>query len=84
MAGNVWEWCRDLYDLYSARNGGETMSDPLGPTVRNIEGSVLRVLRGGSFDYAAGYLRAAFRGRYSPVNRNVNFGFRLVSSRFRP
>jgi formylglycine-generating enzyme required for sulfatase activity len=35
-----------------------------------------RVLRGGSFNRAAAYLRAAIRYGGRPANRIINFGFR--------
>jgi hypothetical protein len=67
---------RDWYAPYS----DQTLQDPPGPTTGDG-----RVLRGGSFSSTAPYLRAAFRNRSFPVDRDgVVIGFRLVSSRFRP
>jgi formylglycine-generating enzyme required for sulfatase activity len=43
-----------------------------------------RVLRGGSFGSSANNRRAASRDWNYPVNRNLNVGFRVVSSRLRP
>ena len=37
-----------------------------------------RVFRGGSWNYAPGYLRSARRDYSSPANRNRRIGFRLV------
>ncbi|HBH81037.1 MAG TPA: hypothetical protein DDY39_14520 [Nitrospira sp.] len=42
------------------------------------ESITLRVLRGGSWLYEPGYLRASTRNRNYSVNRNNNLGFRLV------
>jgi formylglycine-generating enzyme required for sulfatase activity len=36
-----------------------------------------RVLRGGSFDNYAGYVRCAYCGRAAPTSGFANFGFRL-------
>jgi formylglycine-generating enzyme required for sulfatase activity len=42
------------------------------------EGASARVIRGGGWHYDAGYCRAAFRIRFSPVDRSHNLGFRLA------
>ena len=70
MHGNVWEWCLDWKGAYPAGS----VNDPKGPS----SGSV-RVIRGGSWSFPAGYCRSAERSNLgNPVNRYFVFGFRPV------
>lgn len=69
MAGNVWDWCWDLYGAYSS--GLQT--DPRGsPSGSN------RVLRGGSWLANAFICRTANRGSNSPSHTAFLVGFRSV------
>jgi formylglycine-generating enzyme required for sulfatase activity len=67
MAGTVWEWC--LNKFYTPE---ETQS--------NTNDFDFRVLRGGSWNYARGGARSAYRNRSGANNRNNSLGFRLVCS----
>lgn len=66
MAGNVWEWCEDVYCP-----GYGAAAEPSPEEAR-------RVLRGGSWDSNAGSCRCAARNCDSPQYRAGYVGFRVV------
>ncbi|MFK5984244.1 MAG: formylglycine-generating enzyme family protein [Pseudomonadota bacterium] len=68
--GNVWEW---VQDKYAGNYSIDDVIDPKGP----LNGPY-RVIRGGSLNDGAGYMRSAFRLKFSPKGRSKNLGFRLA------
>lgn len=71
MAGNVYEWCEDVYDkAFYQRSPDED------PVLRG-EGRY-RVLRGGAFLLEVEDLRSAYRYRLLPVDRTPYIGFRAA------
>jgi formylglycine-generating enzyme required for sulfatase activity len=69
LHGNVREWTQDAWDGHSPLRGG---IDPLGT------GGSDRVMRGGSWNLNARYLRSGGRSYWRPSLRSYNVGFRLV------
>lgn len=86
MAGNVWEWCADLYhhDYYKTINKPQGVKNPKGPSKSfdpDEPYAQKRVIRGGSFlcndSYCSGY-RNARRMKSTQDSGMEHVGFRCV------
>jgi formylglycine-generating enzyme required for sulfatase activity len=70
LSGNVWEWCRTKWE----KNYRDYQGDD------DLERDVIRVLRGGAFNYVVTLVRCACRDRNLPDFRLRYYGFRVVAS----
>ena len=73
MHGNVWEWVQDKHTENPQEHPAWHLDDPL----HTSSGSA-RVIRGGSWDYDARYLRSANRAGDYPGHGSSYVGFRLL------
>ena len=75
VLGNVWEWVED--DWHRSYKGAPVDGSAW---VKKRRGDT-RVVRGGSFNNVARYLRAAFRFDVHSEFRVLDYGFRVAWSR---
>ena len=73
-AGNVWEWCQDRYGADYYRNSPDR--NPSGPSTGDS-----RVLRGGSWDSPADFIRPARRAWDTPDYSSPLLGFRCAGGK---
>jgi formylglycine-generating enzyme required for sulfatase activity len=74
--GNVFVWCQGSSSPYPSVKVEESALDQ--EDSLEVGGGVGRVLRGGSFDAQASYVRSASRISNVPAFRAQDFGFRLA------
>lgn len=75
MHGNVFEWVQDRYSEFA---GGNAV-DPLGPAIGST-----RVIRDGSWSFAAKFARSAQRYFQPPTHTAERLGFRVVLAAIQP
>jgi len=73
MLGNIFEWCWDWYDFYTA----EPQIDPQGPESPHPD-TRHRILRSGSWFLEKVAARALFRSLHVPEHKYDVLGFRLA------
>lgn len=70
LYGNVWEWVQDCYADYDR--------GPRDGAAYDLADCTVRVLRGGSYLFPAGFGRASARFRLTPGARRPDVGFRIA------
>ncbi len=78
LAGNVWEFCLDVWGRYRPDSQHQTEADLRGMRLAEAE---RRVIRGGSFDGGAFNLRVTSRDSHRVNNPVGHVGFRCAKSK---
>ncbi|KFB68793.1 MAG: Serine/threonine-protein kinase pkn1 [Candidatus Accumulibacter vicinus] len=80
MVGNVWEWTRSLWGDDVEKPAFDYPYDANDPRREALDAAdgILRVVRGGSWDFPRDYARCACRGGLHPGTRDDGCGFRVV------
>ena len=82
QAGNVWEWCKDVWDEDAYKKRARVPSVNLELDLLGSRGGQSRSMRGGAwYESSRGALAAAHRGRGWLISDNFYNGFRVVVSR---
>ena len=79
MAGNVWEWVADGYDVYPASDAGSghDAGDVVDPKPA-FQASGKGILRGGSWDYSVTSAKTTYRLPFAATSGNVSTGVRCA------
>ena len=79
QAGNVWEWCRNVAREDDYKGRGDLMVYPFeGEGSDQDPRTTVPACRGGSWDFSAQYLRAAYRSGLGADVAYDNLGFRVA------
>jgi formylglycine-generating enzyme required for sulfatase activity len=77
IQGNAYTWCQERFLVYPPIESSGVSEDKE-DAVLVVRSTDSRVLRGGSFNLPASYVRSAIRFNDLPLTRFDNFGFRLA------
>jgi len=69
VAGNAWNWCGTVW-----QDGYQSPPDER----RDLEGDVVRMVRGGGFTSYHGWLWCSYRRKHLPGIYHYDDGFRVV------